>query len=427
MFVATIGEPEIMNDKLVGVIMCLATLSTPAHAAEFYNETFSDGTEAIIVSGEIVAGDEERFRNLSIKYPKAIVALESPGGALKPALEIGRQIRLRGYETLVLDGKSCVSACALVWIAGSRRIIWGLGRVGFHASYIDDNGRKVESGVANAIVGYYLSQLNLSEGAVIFATSAPPDEVLWLTADSNESPISFDIWQRESVYDEASSKTALKPRNTAEPSFQISLDWLLKQRETPNFSTVAARGLGATGDILPIIAEHLDLIWQNDQLLERVALELQAARINPRNDPDGARIIIFNLTQSMMMRGMRRLPKEDIGTFLAIFSQAVGKSGASCREYTRATDKVSIQEFQAVHATGPGNLRKYLTLLRKAISAESDDSPRPYVLTEKQIELGQNAWAEILRDIMDDDAETIDNFFLIVNDLGSGLIAAARR
>jgi hypothetical protein len=51
------------------------------------------------------------------------------------------------------------------------------GRLGFHASYSDEGGRLVETGVGNAIVGHYLSQLDLSEDATVFATIASPYEI----------------------------------------------------------------------------------------------------------------------------------------------------------------------------------------------------------------------------------------------------------
>lgn len=406
-----------MNHKLFSALVLTASINGSAEAAEFYNQTFSDGTEAIIVSGEIVSGDEERFRNLSIKYPKAMVALQSSGGAIKPALEIGRQIRLRGYDTIVLDGESCASACALIWIAGSRRIIWGTGRVGFHASYIDDQGQKVESGVANAIVGYYLSQLNLSEKAVIFATLAPPDKVSWLTTSDRTSPIDFEVWEREPAKEEPISPPPVYKIPSTTVSFSSSYDWLLEQRSTPGFSLTAAKALGATGEMLPLLSEHLEILWNNDEFLKRTAQELQSARIDPRQDPSGTRTILFNLTTSLMMKGLKRLPQRNVNSFFSIFSEALGKSGESCQEYTKATDKITISEFKAVYATGSENLKDYLSILRASLLSEISDYPKSQIPTEKQIELGQSAWVKSLLEMFDNDSTKVDNFFSIIDDI----------
>jgi hypothetical protein len=72
-------------------------------------------------------------------------------------------------------------------MAGSRRLLSPSGHVGFHASYYDSNGKAVESGAANALVGNYLTLLGASAKTIVFATTAPPDKVLWLTAANKEA------------------------------------------------------------------------------------------------------------------------------------------------------------------------------------------------------------------------------------------------
>ncbi len=109
-----------------------------------------------------------------------------------PALEIGRIVRIAGYSTLVLPNTSCTSACALIWLAGKKRILDG--RVGFHAAYRDTEGRLQESGAANALIGNYMTQLGLPAKAILFATAAPPDRILWLTAESRgNAGIEFEV------------------------------------------------------------------------------------------------------------------------------------------------------------------------------------------------------------------------------------------
>jgi hypothetical protein len=45
-------------------------------------------------------------------------------------------------------------------------------QIGFHAAYIEKAGRASESGVGNALVGSYLTQIGLSENAVVYITQA---------------------------------------------------------------------------------------------------------------------------------------------------------------------------------------------------------------------------------------------------------------
>ena len=177
-------------------VLMLALLSFPSRAADISTDTLEDGTALITITGTISPGDNRSFLNAALRFEKAIVILDSPGGSLQPALEIGRAINLKGYLTFVPDNAICASSCALIWLAGEIRFLSPRAQLGFHASYRDESGRLVESGVGNALIGHYLSQLNLPARAVIFATQAPPDSILWLTSENmRDSGIPFELFE----------------------------------------------------------------------------------------------------------------------------------------------------------------------------------------------------------------------------------------
>lgn len=158
--------------------------SLPVQAAEIVRESGSDGTDLISVSGAFTEGDDAVFRKLAAATDRAIVVLNSGGGNLIAGLQIGRAIRLRGFATAVPSNALCASACALAWLAGSPRLLDANSKVGFHAAYRLVNGKASESGAANALVGAYLNQLGLSDTAVVYVTSAPPEGVEWLTPEN---------------------------------------------------------------------------------------------------------------------------------------------------------------------------------------------------------------------------------------------------
>jgi hypothetical protein len=135
---------------------------------------------AIEITGEVIPGDEARFKSIISTMPTGGIAfLESPGGNPFTAMAIGRLIRARGFDTYITAG-TCASACGIIWLAGVRRGIGPTGRVGFHAAY---NGITLEqSGFANALIGAYLNELHLSDQAIIYITHAAPTEMQWLTA-----------------------------------------------------------------------------------------------------------------------------------------------------------------------------------------------------------------------------------------------------
>lgn len=156
------------------------TASAPAATIKTILPESADESAFITIDGEIKSGDDEKFRKIAAEYSDAIVLLNSEGGMIGPAMDIGRTIKLRGYSTAIYKTDSCASACALIWVAGAKRVVFEGGEVGFHSSYLDTDGRKLETGVGNALVGHYLSQLGFGEKAVVFATLAPPDKILWL-------------------------------------------------------------------------------------------------------------------------------------------------------------------------------------------------------------------------------------------------------
>ncbi len=174
-------RPTARNKWALAVACGAIGIAAPAQSATIRHMPVSKTVEAIVVEGELVASDIDKFREVSLQFKSAMVILDSQGGALSAGIEIGKMIRLTGYSTLVPANTTCTSSCALIWLAGSRRFLSPEGKVGFHASYTDRNGRLEETGVGNAMVGHYLSLLNLPQKAVIFATMAGPDEITWLT------------------------------------------------------------------------------------------------------------------------------------------------------------------------------------------------------------------------------------------------------
>jgi hypothetical protein len=143
-----------------------------------------DPSDLIIISGVFSAGDDQTFREIAATSKQAVFLLDSEGGSVEAALEIGKAIRLKGFATAVLPNTLCASACALTWLAGTTRFLSETSHIGFHASYVLTDGKPSESGVANALIGAYLNQIGLSQEAIIFITSAPPEGMEWLSRDN---------------------------------------------------------------------------------------------------------------------------------------------------------------------------------------------------------------------------------------------------
>ena len=90
---------------------------------------------------------------------------------------------MRNFETGVAPNSLCASACAMAWLGGTKRYMASQSRIGFHAAYVINNGVARETGLGNAIVGAYVTQLGLPLSAVIYITNSNPREMTWLSAD----------------------------------------------------------------------------------------------------------------------------------------------------------------------------------------------------------------------------------------------------
>jgi hypothetical protein len=176
---------SLFRAALVSGCAALATwgsLATPASAAkiEVINVPGSP-LSLVMLSGDIVKGDSDRFYEVTKDLDRASIALSSPGGSVSEALSIGAQLRDKNFATMVLPDEECASACALIWVSSYRRYMSASSKIGFHAAYTTVNGKPRETGMGNAEIGSYLTHLGLRVEAIRFITHAPPDQIALLT------------------------------------------------------------------------------------------------------------------------------------------------------------------------------------------------------------------------------------------------------
>jgi hypothetical protein len=79
----------------------------------------------------------------------------------------------------VEGNNQCVSACALIWLAGSIRSASSNSLIGFHAA-TDATGRE---GLGSALIGKYLAELGFNDDAVAWMTVQDAEHVNLLDLD----------------------------------------------------------------------------------------------------------------------------------------------------------------------------------------------------------------------------------------------------
>jgi hypothetical protein len=132
---------------------------------------FMDGVRGEDVTSFLRIAEDQRYG--------AVVYLDSKGGFITAAVEIGRAIRKHGFSTVVADNATCNSACALIWLAGKERYIGPKVQLGFHASKDIRDG--TVSATGTAITGAYLYEMGITDILTIARlVNSPPSGMTWL-------------------------------------------------------------------------------------------------------------------------------------------------------------------------------------------------------------------------------------------------------
>jgi hypothetical protein len=75
--------------------------------------------------------DDAASRTVELGCNKTWLLLESNGGLLFDGLQLGREVRLRGFRTITRY--DCASACSMIFLGGTERVLAGSrARIGFH-------------------------------------------------------------------------------------------------------------------------------------------------------------------------------------------------------------------------------------------------------------------------------------------------------
>ena len=169
-------------------------VAVPCSAAEIRSVTAPSGGTGLVLAGIIAPGDDAKLAAALATVPRPRrLSLESLGGNVQAALALGETVRREGLATTVPARGVCASACGLVWLAGTPRAMGPDAHVGLHAAYLRRNGVSVETGAANALIGAYLGRLGFDDKAIVYLTSAAPEEMTWiLPADRQRYGIAYE-------------------------------------------------------------------------------------------------------------------------------------------------------------------------------------------------------------------------------------------
>lgn len=110
----------------------------------------------------VILSREEAFAKL---WPT--VYLDSRGGDVASAMQIGRLMRENRVRVIVLSGRSCLSSCPLALAGAPRRYVDAGARIGIHRLIVNDDraltsaSQKQNYATIEAAVKGYLNEMNI--------------------------------------------------------------------------------------------------------------------------------------------------------------------------------------------------------------------------------------------------------------------------
>jgi len=151
----------------------LASTALPSQAANI-----DVNGNVISISGNIHPNDLLLFEVETDGLDKPmVISLDSNGGSFMPAIKIGELTRKNGWSTHV-EGR-CISACAIIWLAGSKKSMQPTAKIGFHQAYSHETHQV--SAPAMNILRSYLAKLGYSKEMIEFAAQAGPTDMKYFT------------------------------------------------------------------------------------------------------------------------------------------------------------------------------------------------------------------------------------------------------
>lgn len=151
--------------------------------------------DVLLLSGRIADGDSARFSAYldDLSKPPDLIAFHSPGGTVREALEIGREIRNRRHDTLLSPNAICLSSCPYIFAGGINRTASKKAILGVHQHYFEQPKylpvmfavEAIQNGQAATME--YLKSMGVDPAISILAMKTAPDDIYILLPSELET------------------------------------------------------------------------------------------------------------------------------------------------------------------------------------------------------------------------------------------------
>jgi len=161
----------------------VAIASQPlANAMGFDSADAGNNTLIITMQGKIEPGDTLKLYQFlkTLPTPARIGAwaMNSPGGAVNEAVQMGEIILKTGAMTLLPDNVTCASACFWLFAAGQSRMMVSTAQLGVHGTK-DVQGKEAPEGTVDS--ARFAKQIGIPDSVIVAMVTTPPDQITWLS------------------------------------------------------------------------------------------------------------------------------------------------------------------------------------------------------------------------------------------------------
>ena len=120
-----------MGLLVTGLVATFCAMPVAAETTRYGAIVHDDALAHVLtLDREITRATLRDFETALEAHQPSLLVLDSPGGRINASLAVARAVREAGLDTVVPQGAECASACAFLFIAGTRRE--ARGRLGVH-------------------------------------------------------------------------------------------------------------------------------------------------------------------------------------------------------------------------------------------------------------------------------------------------------
>ncbi|MCL2427622.1 MAG: hypothetical protein FWD12_00140 [Alphaproteobacteria bacterium] len=176
-----------MRRGLGVALLLLVALTGSASAMTLQSVPLQDGDgQALLLQGQIGQGDAARLSGALRRQRFAVIGLNSPGGSVVEARDMGRMINRLGVPVAVPDRGVCASACFMLFAAGRSKIAEPGAMIGVHSASVSGGNETLDTLGVTTLMAREAARYGVPASITGRMVTTVPGEMAWLSREELE-------------------------------------------------------------------------------------------------------------------------------------------------------------------------------------------------------------------------------------------------